>query len=88
MGSLLAFRNPLIRWLRLDTGPDDVDSLVGELATPLEDIAPGAVGRAELRGTVWSARNTGPALLARGQRCTVRAVDRLTISITPEGAHP
>ena len=33
---------------------------------PLEDIAPGAVGRAELRGTVWSARNgAARALVAR-----------------------
>ena len=46
-----------------------MDSLVGDVAVPLEEIAPGAVGRAELRGTVWSARNRAARLLARGERC-------------------
>src|SRR6266852_4206202 len=34
-----------------------VDSLVGEVAVPLEDLAPGAVGKAELRGSAWTAKN-------------------------------
>jgi membrane protein implicated in regulation of membrane protease activity len=86
VGSLLLFRSPLMHWLQLDTPGVDVDSLVGDTAIPLDDIAPGAVGRAELRGTVWTARNPGAATLARGQRCVVVSVDRLTIVITPEGA--
>src|SRR5215208_4932972 len=57
VASLLLFRSPFMRWMKLDQPGADVDSLVGEVATPLEDIAPGAVGRAELRGTVWTARN-------------------------------
>src|SRR5919106_2029921 len=57
VASLALFRSPLMRWLQLDQPGRDVDSLVGEIAMPLEDIVPGAVGRAELRGTVWSARN-------------------------------
>ena len=85
VGSLLLFRNPLLRMLRLDSPGEDVDSMVGETAIPAEDIAPGAVGKAELRGTVWSARNSGPTLLARGQRCRVVRVDRLMIFIEPEG---
>ena len=55
------FRSPLMKWLQLDKPGRDVDSLVGEVAMPLEDIVPGAVGRAELRGTVWSARNATSA---------------------------
>jgi membrane protein implicated in regulation of membrane protease activity len=86
VGSLLLFRSPLMHWLQLDTPGVDVDSLVGDTAIPLDDIAPGAVGRAELRGTVWTARNPGAVTLARGQRCVVVSVDRLTILITPEGA--
>ena len=86
VGSLLVFRKPLLHWLKLDRPGDEVDSLVGDLAVPIEDIPPGAVGRAELRGTVWSARNPGGSILSRGQRCRVTAVDRLTISITAEGA--
>ena len=49
-------------------------------------IAPGAVGRAELRGTVWSARNRAARALARGERCRVVSVDELMIFIEPEGA--
>jgi membrane protein implicated in regulation of membrane protease activity len=88
VGSLLFFRGPLLRWLQLDEPGRDVDSLVGDTAVPIEDIGPGAVGRAELRGTVWSARNQDAAALARGQRCTVVAVDRLMIFIKPERERP
>jgi membrane protein implicated in regulation of membrane protease activity len=87
VGSLLAFRNPLIRWLKLDRPGSDVDSMVGDLAVPLEAIAPGAVGRAELRGTVWSARNRAARTVVRGERCRVVTVEQLMIFIEPEGAH-
>ena len=85
VGSLL-LRAPLIRSLKLDRHGTDVDSLVGDLAVPLEEIAPGAVGRAELRGTVWSARNRAARAVARGERCRVVTVDQLMIFIEPEGA--
>ena len=54
-------------------------------AMPLEDIAPGAVGRAELRGTAWTARNASNLKLIRGQRCTVVRVEQLMIYLQPEG---
>jgi inner membrane protein len=84
VGSLLFFRARLLTWLQLDQVGPDVDSLVGDTAVPLEDIPAGAVGRAELRGTVWSARNQDSATLARGQRCKVVEVDRLMIFLKPE----
>ncbi|MEO7276021.1 MAG: NfeD family protein [Vicinamibacterales bacterium] len=86
VGSLLLFRNPLLSWLKLDRPGVEVDSMVGDLAVPLEDIAPGAVGRAELRGTVWSARNRATRVVSRGERCRVLAIDQLMIFIEPEGA--
>lgn len=86
IGSLTLFRSPLMRWMQLDGPGRDVDSLVGETALPLEEILPDAVGRAELRGTVWSARNAGTVPLVKGQRCTVTSVDRLMIFIKAEGA--
>jgi len=82
--SLLVFRGPLMTWMQLDGPGRDVDSLVGDIAVPLEDIPPGTVGRAELRGTVWSARNQDSAAIVRGQRCTVVGVDRLMILLKPE----
>jgi membrane protein implicated in regulation of membrane protease activity len=84
VASLLFFRGPLLHWLELDGVGKDVDSLVGDTAIPLEDIPAGAVGRAELRGTVWSARNQDTAALARGQRCKVVEVDRLMIFLKAE----
>jgi membrane protein implicated in regulation of membrane protease activity len=83
--SLALFRSPLMRWMKLDVPGEDVDSLVGETAVPLDDIAPGAVGRVELRGSAWTARNSTSAVLARGQRCTVVRVERLMVLIEAEG---
>jgi hypothetical protein len=84
--SLALFRGVVLRWLHLDKAAVDVDSLVGDTAVPLDDIAPGAVGRAELRGTAWTARNASGGAVLRGQRCTVVRVERLMIFIEPEGA--
>lgn len=78
--SLLVFRPMLIRKLRLDR-PNKVDTMVGETAVPLEDLGVGSTGRAEMRGTTWSARNVGTTALARGQRCTVESVDGLVLHI-------
>jgi membrane protein implicated in regulation of membrane protease activity len=85
VASLVFFRSPLMKWLQLDERGKDIDSLVGEIATPLEDIVPGAVGRAELRGSVWSARNATSMAIIRGQRCRVVRVDGLMIFLEAEG---
>ena len=60
--------------------------LVGETAVAKEAIAPGAIGRVELRGTAWTARNRGLETLATGTRCVVIGVDRLTLFVEAEGA--
>jgi membrane protein implicated in regulation of membrane protease activity len=82
--ALTLFRNPLLAWMRRNEHTLPVDSLAGEAATALEDIAPEAVGRAELRGATWTARNGGRVPLVRGQRCLVERVDGLTIWIRAE----
>ena len=79
---LLAFRRPILKMMNADTGP--VDSLVGQIAVAQDAIAPGAIGRAELRGSSWSARNLHSAELARGQRCRVERVDGLLLFLLPE----
>jgi membrane protein implicated in regulation of membrane protease activity len=85
LAAVLFLRRPLQHWLQSTMGGGrDVDSILGELAVPLGDIPVGQVGRAELRGSAWSARNVGTTDLARGQRCTVVRVDGLTIFISPE----
>jgi inner membrane protein len=73
-------RPPLMRKLRLNE-KKVVDSLVGEQAMALEDIGAGGNGRAEMRGTTWSARNIGETDLIRGQRCIVAAVEGLVLHV-------
>ncbi len=73
-----------MKWMQLDGPGRDVDSLVGDIALPLEDIPAGGVGRAELRGAVWSARNQDTTTITRGERCKVVDVDRLMIFLKPE----
>ena len=87
VGALMFFRRPMLRWLQLEGVPGDVDSLVGDIAIALDEIEPGAIGKAELRGSVWTARNHAKVPLHKGQRCTVVSVDRLTIFLEPEGVH-
>jgi hypothetical protein len=83
--SLLLFRKGLLAHMKIDAGPAArVDALVGDLAVPLEAIAPGAVGRVEMRGAAWSARNAGPTPVAANQRCRVVAVDGLLLEIRAE----
>lgn len=76
----LFLRPVLVRKLNLHrTQP--VDQIAGEHAVALEDIAPSSHGRAELRGTTWSAMNIGSTPLARGQRCVVDRVDGLSLHV-------
>ena len=64
--------------------PANVDSFVGVLAVAQEHLAPGAVGRVEVRGAAWSARNTSAAALDIGQRCRVASVEGLLLTVVPE----
>lgn len=85
IASLLVFRGPLLARLNATDVPHpDVDSIVGEIAIPTETLTAGAIGKVELRGTTWSARNTGPTPLNKGQRSKVTGMDGLTLQITGE----
>lgn len=77
--ALLLFRRPLLQKLRPAGQSKEVDSLAGETAVTLEDIAVDAIGKAELRGTSWNARNIGSNPLTRGQRCIVERVEGLML---------
>jgi inner membrane protein len=84
VAALAFFREPLLRWMRSREGPDDVDSLLREVAIALGDIAPGGHGRAELRGSAWNARNVVSTTLLAGQRCRVVSVQGLTLDLRQE----
>jgi membrane protein implicated in regulation of membrane protease activity len=82
--ALVTLRRPLQARLNLKGSGRPVDSLVGETAVALDELAPGGLGKVELRGTSWSGRNRGGAPLGRGQRCVVEKVDGLTLWVRPE----
>jgi inner membrane protein len=83
--SLLVFRGPLLARMKAsEIQHPDVDSMMGEIAIPVDTLAAGAVGKVELRGTTWSARNAGPTPLTKGQRSKVTGMDGLTLLITGE----
>jgi membrane protein implicated in regulation of membrane protease activity len=78
---LAVLRPHLVRWTRSTERPDPIDTLEGETAILAEDLAPGAFGKAELRGTTWSVLNRDRRPLVRGQRARVVRVDGLTLWI-------
>jgi membrane protein implicated in regulation of membrane protease activity len=83
--SLLLFRGPLLaRISNQRKGQPDIDSMVGETVIPLEALAVGDTGKAELRGTTWTAKNVGSSRLHKGQRGKVARVEGLTLWITSE----
>ena len=81
--SLVLFRARLLRSVA-DTTTTKVDSLVGETAIATDEIPPGGVGKAELRGTLWNAQNDMPAPIQKGTRCRVARVEGLTLWIRAE----
>jgi hypothetical protein len=83
--SLLIFRGPLLAWIKTrDKEMPTVDSMVGESAMLLEDLASNGTGKVELHGSTWTAHNAGAALLKKGQRCKVERVEGLALWITAE----
>jgi len=83
--SLAFFRRPLMQRFHLSGKQGHkVDSLMSETATALDDIPVGGIGKAELRGTSWTARNVGDRPLVRAERCKVEQVEGLTLNIRNE----
>jgi membrane protein implicated in regulation of membrane protease activity len=91
--SLFALRKPL-QGSGLLRGENDVpvDSMVGEFATVLENLEGQRIGRAELHGSTWTARNAGTSTLGKGSQAKVIRVEGLTLwiqadPITQEESH-
>ena len=78
---VFVLRKPLTAKFHIHNATGPVDSLVGETAKAMEAIAPQAFGKVELRGTAWSALNTGSAIIPFDFRCRVEKVDGLTLHV-------
>ncbi len=83
LASLALFRGRVQKRLQ-DPPRATVDTLVGTLAVPQQPMAPGAVGRVEVHGTMWTARNEAAVALESGQRCRVVRVTEFELSVVPE----
>lgn len=82
LAGLLTLRGPLLR--RVSGRADRTAELVGERAILLTDLPAGGEGKAELRGTPWTARVASGIPLKAGQRCLVERVDGLTLWLRAE----
>jgi len=79
VAGILVFRRALVSRFGRHSLAKDVDNLADTPAVALEDLAPGSMGKVELRGASWTARNSGGVPIMRGQRLTVERVDGLTL---------
>src|ERR1019366_1421721 len=78
---LLVFVRPIVvRKLGLSK-THIVDTMIGEQAIVLGDVVVAGEGKAEMRGSTWTARNVGETPLLKGQRCVVEKVVGLTIYV-------
>jgi membrane protein implicated in regulation of membrane protease activity len=80
---LVGFRRRVYGMMRGTAAPGH-EALVGDLAVAQESIGPGARGRAELHGSIWSARNVGNTSLEPGQQARVEGVEGLVLRIRPQ----
>jgi membrane protein implicated in regulation of membrane protease activity len=78
---LAMFRGRLVAYIERRNPPKKVDSIEGEIAVAVEELAVGGIGKAELRGASWNALNVGESVIAQGQRCTVTKMDGLTLHL-------
>jgi membrane protein implicated in regulation of membrane protease activity len=81
LSSVILLRKPLLAKFNLRNRTHAVDSLVGETAHALETIAPQAFGKVELRGSSWSALNTGSVPIGTDVRCRVEKIEGLTLHV-------
>ena len=78
---LLFFVRPYVMKRMKLTETRVVDTLIGESAVAIDSMGPGVIGKAEMRGSTWTAINAGTSPLLAGQRARVERVDGLTIHI-------
>jgi membrane protein implicated in regulation of membrane protease activity len=87
IASLVVLRRPLRERLARGATSSGRDRLIGEVARLVGDLRPGDVGKAELRGTIWSVRSREAGTIAAGRRARVERVEGLTLWVVPEEIH-
>ena len=72
---------PRVRGHFLKNQPAVPGGIEQDEVIPFEDIAPGAEGRGEARGTSWTVRNNTANVLSASSRCKVARRDGLTLIV-------
>ncbi len=83
LGSMALLRKPLQHRLKINVRKE-VDTMLGERAVATAEMAAGGLGKVELRGSTWQARNLGDAPVRPGQGCKVEKVEGITLLVRGE----
>jgi len=81
VGVALPLRNKVTKRMYASMPNREVDATVGQSALAIGSIGPGETGKAELRGSPWTAVNLGATPLEPGQAAIVERVEGLTLFI-------
>jgi len=84
LGSLVLFRKRVYQKMRGAPGEDVPENVEAALAVCVDAIAPGARGVVELRGSRWTAQNTGEAALAPGEHARVVRAEGVVLHVRAE----
>jgi len=77
---LLGVRKQIVK--QLFAGSKNIsDELTGKDVILNEDLAPGALGSGEMRGTVWKVKNVSQTNFKKGERGKVEKIDGLTLHL-------
>jgi membrane protein implicated in regulation of membrane protease activity len=82
--SFFTFRKSLYEKIRGGGSSDFRETISGETVNIQEDLPAGRESRTEFRGTKWTVRNIGPAVIPAGARAKVVKVDGLTLHVEAE----
>ncbi len=83
--SFVVLKKPLQqRGIGTNVNDVPVDSMIGEMTTVLEPLEPKGLGKVELRGSTWTARNAGASPLEKDMIAKIVKVDGLTLWIQAE----
>jgi inner membrane protein len=83
--SLWLFREKLLKLT--ESAPDrDVDALIGETAVAIDEIPVNGIGKVEMRGTAWNARNVGDKPLKNGERARAERIEGLMLFVRAENS--
>ncbi|MDZ7639180.1 MAG: NfeD family protein [Bryobacterales bacterium] len=79
--TLLTLRDRLRNLLHRNMPSREVDSLVGEIGTTVDEIPAHGVGKVILRGSPWNARNVNMAVIGKTTRVKVEKVEGITLVV-------